>query len=88
MHVRSPHCHSPIDIVDNSSLTIIDFPSCGSHFSLVGDSDATTTPPSGARRLAHFKLVRQLGVDAFGSDENCKGNPPSLGKRLELCTQP
>ncbi len=67
MHVRCPHCHSPIDLVDGSSLTEIDCPSCGSHFSLASDSDPTTTLQSGARRLAHFELVRELGMGKFGS---------------------
>ncbi len=67
MHVRCPHCHSPIDIIDGASLTDIDCPSCGSHFSLASKTDPATTLQSGTRRLAHFELVRELGIGKFGS---------------------
>lgn len=66
MHARCPHCHSPIEIVDDSSFAEINCPACGSTFSLVGN-DATQTHHATTRRLAHFELVRELGVGRFGS---------------------
>ncbi len=67
MHVRCPHCHCPIDLVDGSSVTDIDCPACGSHFSLASEVAVTETVHSGTRRLAHFELVRELGMGKFGS---------------------
>ena len=41
LHIRCPHCHSPIELVDEGPLTDIDCPSCGSRFNLVsGQSTA------------------------------------------------
>jgi serine/threonine protein kinase len=65
MHVRCPHCHNPIEIVD-VPFTAICCPSCGSSFSLV-TGDTTETYHTGTRRLAHFELVRELGIGKFGS---------------------
>ena len=35
MHVRCPHCNSPIELLDDQPLTDIVCPSCDSGFSLV-----------------------------------------------------
>ena len=40
MHVRCPHCHQPVELVENAGLEHIDCPSC-SHFSLLGDQTAS-----------------------------------------------
>jgi hypothetical protein len=66
MRIRCPHCHNPIEVVDESSLTEISCPSCGSSFNLTG-GDTTETFRSGTRRIAHFDLVRELGVGKFGT---------------------
>jgi serine/threonine protein kinase len=66
MHIRCPHCHDPIEIVGDSSLTEIHCPSCGSSFSLIS-GDTTETHRTESRRLAHFELVRELGIGKFGS---------------------
>ncbi len=66
MHIRCPHCHNPMELVGSTSLTEINCPSCGSSFSLI--SGETTDPhPTGTRRIAHFDLVRELGMGKFGS---------------------
>ena len=36
MHIRCPHCHNAIEIVEDSSFRDVSCPSCGSHFNLVG----------------------------------------------------
>ena len=41
MHIRCPHCHNAIEIVEDSSFRDVECPSCGSHFNLVG-GDAPT----------------------------------------------
>ena len=40
MHVRCPHCHQPVELVDNAGLEHIDCPSCGSAFSVSDDATA------------------------------------------------
>ena len=40
MHVRCPQCHQSVELVENAALEYIDWPSCGSHFSLVCDLTA------------------------------------------------
>jgi hypothetical protein len=37
MEVRCPHCHSPIDLADDTPLSDIARPSCGGSFSLLGE---------------------------------------------------
>ena len=66
MHVRCPHCHSPIDVSDGMSLAEIECHSCGSSFSLIG-GDATATHRPKTRQLGQFELVRELGIGNFGS---------------------
>ena len=65
MHVRCPHCHNPIEIIDDASLSDIPCPSCGSSFSLVGDNKPTESREVG-KLLGHFQLLNQVGMGAFG----------------------
>src|SRR5579863_1740560 len=37
MHVSCPHCHQPVELVENVGLEHIDCPSCGSAFNPSGD---------------------------------------------------
>jgi serine/threonine protein kinase len=67
MRIRCPHCHNPIEVVNDSSLGEINCPSCGSSFSLTGGDTTETFRTGGLRRLAHFELVRELGVGKFGT---------------------
>ena len=66
MHVRCPHCHNPLELVENVDLNDVECPSCGSSFSLL--SDETLSYRSAAkRRISHFELLEEVGVGAFGS---------------------
>ena len=40
MHVRCPHCHQPVELLEHAGLEQINCPSCGSHFSLLDDATA------------------------------------------------
>ena len=66
MRIRCPHCRNPIEVVNESSLAEVNCPSCGSSFSLTG-GDTTETFRSQTRQIAHFELVRELGIGKFGS---------------------
>ena len=66
MHVRCPHCHQPVELVDNTGLEHIDCPSCGSHFSLLGEQTASYDTGE-TRTIGHFELVEKLGMGQFGA---------------------
>jgi serine/threonine-protein kinase len=66
MRVRCPHCHNPIELVDDSSLSDIPCPTCGSSFSLVGGTETTQTHGAQKKTLGHFELAQRLGVGAHG----------------------
>ena len=65
MKIRCPHCHQPIEIADDEPLSDFTCPSCGSTFSLISD-DTETVQWHGAKRIAHFELLDQVGQGAFG----------------------
>jgi len=66
MRIRCPRCRNSIEVVDDSSLFEVSCPSCGSSFSLTG-GDTTENFRGEPRRIAHFELVRELGIGKFGS---------------------
>ena len=66
MHIRCPHCHSPIEIVGTEPLTDISCPSCGSNFNLISGETASCTPGT-ARTIGHFELLENLGGGHFGT---------------------
>ena len=67
MHIRCPHCHNAIEIVEDSSFRDVSCPSCGSHFNLVGGDAPTESGPTKPRQIGHFELIEQLGVGNFGT---------------------
>lgn len=66
LHVRCPHCHNPVEIVDDQPLKEITCPSCDSRFSLIDDQtvDYRTDAP---KTIGRFELVSKLGTGAFGT---------------------
>ena len=70
LHIRCPHCHEPIELLEDSSLEEINCPSCGSSFGVVRDAALGRESTSGGnwrREFGHFELVEQLGAGAFGT---------------------
>ncbi len=68
LRIRCPHCHNPIELVDDSStLTEINCPNCDSRFNLVEPVSTTTLARPIVKQLGHFELVEEIGVGAFGS---------------------
>jgi WD40 repeat protein len=66
MQIRCPHCHQPIEVLDDSSLSDITCPSCDSKFSLVDDRTLTYRENE-YRTIGHFELRQKLGTGAFGT---------------------
>ena len=66
LEVRCPNCHTPMEVAVDTMLTDLTCESCGSHFSLVDQSQATRMAPS-LSKLGRFELVERIGVGGFGS---------------------
>ncbi len=62
--MRCPHCHSPIQLVDEQSDEVL-CPGCGSSFRL-RDTRLTSTA-AGMWQLGKFQLLERLGLGAFGA---------------------
>jgi serine/threonine protein kinase len=66
MHIRCPHCHNPIEVIEDSGFTDVVCPSCGSSFNLLGHDETQSYRPV-TRAIAHFELIEQLGIGHFGA---------------------
>lgn len=67
MQIRCPHCHQPIQVVDDDPSCDMTCESCGSAFNLASDSETVADDGSNAKSIAHFQLVTRLGQGTFGS---------------------
>lgn len=67
MRIRCPHCHQPIEVVEDDPLREVCCPSCGSAFNLVGGEETTSYGRDQPRTLGHFELLEKLGAGHFGS---------------------
>ena len=65
MQIRCPHCHNPVELVNDDPSGDVSCPSCGSCFNLAKDLVTATYEGSG-RMLGHFELQQRLGQGAFG----------------------
>ncbi|MDA1055325.1 MAG: protein kinase, partial [Planctomycetota bacterium] len=65
LHVRCPHCHNPIELLDQAPLSDISCPSCGSSFSLIADNTLSHDPRT--KSFGHFELLDRVGIGQFGS---------------------
>ena len=66
VQVRCPHCHNPLEVLDDSSLRDITCPSCDSRFNLLADETLTYRADE-YPTIGHFKLQSKLGTGAFGT---------------------
>ena len=66
MHIRCPHCHNPIEVVESDPLTDVTCPSCGSNFSLISGETATYQPGV-PKTIGHFELLENVGGGHFGT---------------------
>ena len=67
MQIRCPHCHQPIELVNDDPSGDMTCESCGSGFNLASDGETIADDGSHAKSVAHFTLVDCLGQGAFGS---------------------
>ncbi len=66
MQIRCPHCHNPVEVVDDAELSDLVCGSCGSSFNLLGNETLTEIAAE-MQTIGHFELVQKLGVGAFGT---------------------
>jgi tRNA A-37 threonylcarbamoyl transferase component Bud32 len=64
IRIRCPHCHNPIQLVDNQPEEVL-CPGCGSSFRIREARQTTTT--RGMRPLGKFQLLERVGLGAFGA---------------------
>jgi serine/threonine protein kinase len=67
MQIRCPHCHQPIELVNDDPSGDMTCGSCGSGFNLASDLETTADFGSHAKTLGHFEFQHCLGQGAFGS---------------------
>ncbi len=68
LHVRCPHCRTPIELAPEAELEAIRCSSCGSDFSLTTEDDQNATRDTrGFAQVGHFRLIERLGMGAFGT---------------------
>ena len=66
LHVRCPHCHNQVELLDDSPIADIECPSCGSNFSMVS-AETATYAVSRTKTIAHFELLERVGMGHFGT---------------------
>ena len=66
LQVRCPHCHTPTAVAVDIALVDMTCPSCGSVYSLTGDSSHTRSATT-MSHVGHFELIERIGVGGFGS---------------------
>jgi hypothetical protein len=67
LQIRCPHCHQPIELVNDDPSGEMECESCGSAFNLAANSETVGDDGSHAKSIAHFTLIDCLGQGAFGS---------------------
>ncbi len=67
MQIRCPHCHNPVELLNEDPSGDVSCPSCGSCFNLAKDLETATDDGSHVKMLGHFQLLHCLGQGAFGT---------------------
>jgi WD40 repeat protein/ribosomal protein S27E len=72
LHIRCPHCHHAIEIIDDRAPAEVTCPSCNNKFTLAtGETLDSSQRSAGAQRrptmIGHFELLEQLGTGGFGT---------------------
>ncbi len=67
MQIRCPHCHQPIELVNDDPSGDMTCSSCGSCFNLAKDIETAQNDGTYGKMLGHFQLQHCLGQGAFGA---------------------
>ena len=66
LHIRCPHCSSPVELLADTPIEDVTCHTCGSTFSLVDRGDESNSA-STLKTLGRFELISRLGVGGFGT---------------------
>ena len=66
MRIRCPHCHHPIELVNDDLAAEVVCTSCGSRFSLI-NGDSETIDYAKRQTLGQFELLERVGIGKFGA---------------------
>lgn len=66
LQIRCPHCHQPIEVVDNAPSADVSCSECGSAFKLATDAE-TIAGSAQPTTVGHYRLLDKLGQVAFGT---------------------
>ena len=67
MQIRCPHCHNPLEMVNDDPSNDVSCPSCGSCFNLAKETETAHDDGTYGKKLGHFQLLHCLGQGAFGT---------------------
>lgn len=65
MFLHCPHCHNPIEVVDESPVAAIKCPSCGSRWK-PEEMGTTTVRDTTIKEVGRFQLLELIGTGHFG----------------------
>lgn len=81
LHIRCPHCASPVELLADTPEEDVTCRACGSTFCLV-DREGSEPASAPLRSIGRFELIARLGVGGFGTV--WKARDPELDRIVAL----